>query len=40
MIYLIDPQDAGIERCKYLCFLKCEGVCGIKPLYGVPDETE
>ena len=40
MIYLIDPMDATVEACPVKCFLKCTGVCGIKPLYGVPTETE
>ena len=34
MIYLIDPVEAtsgGINP----CILKCVGVCGIKPCYGV-----
>ncbi len=40
MIYLIDPMEATVDACIPKCFLKCTGVCGIKPLYGVPTETE
>jgi hypothetical protein len=28
MIYLVEPQEAGMKRCRPFC--------GIKPLYGVP----
>lgn len=40
MIYLIDPVEATLERCTTKCYILCSGVCGIKPLYGVPTETE
>jgi hypothetical protein len=40
MIYLIDPMEPTIEACPTKCFIKCTGVCGIKPLYGVPTDTE
>ncbi len=40
MIYLIDPMEATVDACTTKCFLKCTGVCGIKPMYGVPTETE
>lgn len=35
MIYLIDPNTT-LQLCPTKCFLKCDGVCGIKPCYGVP----
>lgn len=40
MIYLIDPTESTVDVCPVKCFIKCTGVCGIKPLYGVPTETE
>ncbi len=40
MIYLIDPMEPTVEACTTKCFFKCSGVCQIKPLYGVPTETE
>jgi hypothetical protein len=40
MIYLIDPMEATVDACPAKCFIKCTGVCGIKPMYGVPTETE
>ncbi len=40
MIYLIDPMEPTVDVCITKCFLKCTGVCHIKPLYGVPTETE
>lgn len=35
MIYLIDPMQAAINPCPAKCVLKCDGVCGIKPCYGI-----
>ena len=32
MVYLIDPKDTTLSY----CIIKCDTVCGIKPLYGVP----
>jgi hypothetical protein len=40
MIYLIDPSQATVDACPNKCFLKCTGVCGIKPLYGVDPTVE
>lgn len=34
MIYLIDPNTAG-----GVCTRFCTTKCGIKPLYGVPNDT-
>ncbi len=40
MIYLLDPVQATVNGCTTKCWVKCTGVCGIKPMYGVPPIVE